>query len=210
MSREAGELAQVAGTIQSERTQGGQVRNSSRTHGDDDDDDDGDGDDNNDDDDDVTHSPPRASWQSSHVAPVQFWGSGVPRWGGGVGSALQAAAVRGEARGARRRQQPGEWCATWAWTTERGGRPRGKVLRPPPRAANPLEHLDERIERQERELDAASEWPGAAAAQDAKRVKLRVRLRTHAHACARQPAPAEQRGGVRPAVARPLRHVGSC
>lgn len=69
----------------------------------------------------------------------QFWGTGVPRFGGGVRQDLQATvgARSGELR-------PGEWCATWAWTQQPAG---NKKLRPAPRASAPLLHIDEAIRR---------------------------------------------------------------
>ena len=77
----------------------------------------------------------------------QFWGSGVPGFGGGVKQGLQAAMpARGE------EPRPGEWCATWGWTrgqTASDMRRSGveKQLRPVPRAAAPLLHIDEAIRR---------------------------------------------------------------
>lgn len=69
----------------------------------------------------------------------QFWGTGVPRFGGGVRQDLQAAvgARSGELR-------PGEWCATWAWTQQPAD---NKKLRPAPRVSAPLLHIDEAIRR---------------------------------------------------------------
>ena len=69
----------------------------------------------------------------------QFWGAGVPRFGGGVRQDLQSAI------GERAEEpRPGEWCATWAWTKQPAG---NKKLRPAPRAAAPLLHIDEAIRR---------------------------------------------------------------
>ena len=69
----------------------------------------------------------------------QFWGSGVPKFAGAAAGDLQPAARR-----SARRPQPGEWCATWAWTQQPAA---NKRLRPAPRAAAPLDQIDEAIGR---------------------------------------------------------------
>lgn len=77
----------------------------------------------------------------------QFWGSGVPRFGGGVQQGLTPAMAARDPE-----PRPGEWCATWGWTsgkTDTQLRSAGleKQLRPVPRAAAPLLHIDEAIRR---------------------------------------------------------------